>query len=179
MKKALIFGISGQDGAYLTELLLGQGYQVCGASRDAQMSGFGNLVKLGLRETVEEFSRRGRLPVELDCADWRCALSPNEQIHVMQIVREALNNSVQHARANRITVRLQGPSTGEVVVSIGDDGVGLPAKPERENHFGLNIMRERTQRLGGTLELQARPAGGLLVLLRFIPIAQRRLGSQD
>ncbi|MDS4025553.1 MAG: type IV pili methyl-accepting chemotaxis transducer N-terminal domain-containing protein [Candidatus Contendobacter sp.] len=132
-----------------------------------------------LREVVEEFSRRGRLPVELDCADWRCALSPNEQIHVMQIVREALNNSVQHARASRITVRLQGPSTGEVVVSIGDDGVGLPAKPERENHFGLNIMRERTQRLGGALELQARPAGGLLVLLRFIPIAQRRLGSQD
>ena len=56
MKRALIFGISGQDGAYLTELLLARGYHVCGASRDAQMSGFGNLVRLGLRDKVDVIS---------------------------------------------------------------------------------------------------------------------------
>jgi GDP-D-mannose dehydratase len=43
MKKALICGVSGQDGAYLAKLLLDRGYEVCGTSRDAQMSGFGNL----------------------------------------------------------------------------------------------------------------------------------------
>ena len=128
-----------------------------------------------LRDAVEEFSRRGRLPVELDCAGWQCALGPNEQIHVMQIVREALNNAVQHARASRIVVQLRGPSAGEAIIGIGDDGVGLPAKPERENHFGLNIMRERARRLGGALELHAQPAGGLLVRLRFIPVAQQGL----
>ena len=131
-----------------------------------------------LREAVEEFSRRGRLPVALDCADWRCALSPNEQIHVMQIVREALNNAVQHAHASRIAVRLRGASGGAAIISISDDGVGLPARPERENHFGLNIMRERARRLGGALELQARPAGGLLVRLHFIPTAQQRLAAE-
>ncbi|MTJ50047.1 GDP-mannose 4,6-dehydratase, partial [Dolichospermum sp. UHCC 0259] len=36
MKKALICGVSGQDGAYLAQLLLNQGYTVCGTSRDAQ-----------------------------------------------------------------------------------------------------------------------------------------------
>ncbi|MGA9756675.1 MAG: GDP-mannose 4,6-dehydratase, partial [Desulfobaccales bacterium] len=38
MKTALICGISGQDGAYLAQLLLAKGYHVVGSSRDAQMS---------------------------------------------------------------------------------------------------------------------------------------------
>jgi len=130
-----------------------------------------------LRDAVEEFSRRGRLPVELDCAGWQCALSPNEQIHVMQIVREALNNAVQHARASRIVVQLRSPSASEAIIGISDDGVGLPIKPERENHFGLNIMRERARRLGAALELQSRPAGGLLVRLRFVPTAHREAAT--
>ncbi|WP_199316266.1 GDP-mannose 4,6-dehydratase [Tolypothrix sp. FACHB-123] len=53
MKKALICGISGQDGAYLAQLLLNQGYTVCGTSRDAQISPFSNLVYLGIREQVK------------------------------------------------------------------------------------------------------------------------------
>ncbi len=53
MKKALICGISGQDGAYLAKLLLDQGYSVCGTSRDAQMSSFSNLTRLGIRDSVK------------------------------------------------------------------------------------------------------------------------------
>lgn len=52
MKKALIFGISGQDGAYLAKLLLEKGYQVAGTSRDAQMASLRNLDRLGIRERV-------------------------------------------------------------------------------------------------------------------------------
>ncbi|MCT7992161.1 GDP-mannose 4,6-dehydratase [Laspinema olomoucense] len=53
MKKALICGISGQDGAYLAQLLLSKGYTVCGTSRDAQISSFRNLTRLGIREQVK------------------------------------------------------------------------------------------------------------------------------
>jgi GDPmannose 4,6-dehydratase len=53
MKKALICGISGQDGAYLAQLLLAKGYQVVGSSRDAQISSFGNLVRLKIRAQIE------------------------------------------------------------------------------------------------------------------------------
>lgn len=52
MKKALICGVSGQDGAYLAKLLLEKGYDVTGASRDAQVSTFSNLVRLGIRDQV-------------------------------------------------------------------------------------------------------------------------------
>ncbi|MEM9215064.1 MAG: GDP-mannose 4,6-dehydratase [Cyanobacteria bacterium P01_F01_bin.150] len=56
MKTALICGISGQDGAYLAQLLLAKGYVVCGTSRDAQGSSFRNLVRLGLQDQVQIFS---------------------------------------------------------------------------------------------------------------------------
>jgi len=52
-KTALICGISGQDGSYLAQLLLDQGYHVVGTSRDAQMSSFRNLVSLGIRDRVD------------------------------------------------------------------------------------------------------------------------------
>ncbi|MDZ4814526.1 MAG: GDP-mannose 4,6-dehydratase [Pseudomonadota bacterium] len=52
-RTALICGISGQDGAYLAKLLLDKGYRVVGTSRDAQMSSFGNLMRLGIRDQIE------------------------------------------------------------------------------------------------------------------------------
>lgn len=51
-KKALIVGVSGQDGAYLAKFLLGKGYEVYGTSRDAQTSSFRNLGRLGIRDRV-------------------------------------------------------------------------------------------------------------------------------
>ena len=51
--RALVCGISGQDGAYLARLLLDRGYEVFGASRDAQIGGFANLVRLGIRDRVQ------------------------------------------------------------------------------------------------------------------------------
>jgi GDPmannose 4,6-dehydratase len=52
-RTALICGISGQDGSYLAQLLLDKGYRVVGTSRDAQISSFGNLSRLGIHEQVE------------------------------------------------------------------------------------------------------------------------------
>jgi GDPmannose 4,6-dehydratase len=56
VKRALIFGVSGQDGAYLARLLLDRGYEVHGTSRDAETQQFGNLQKLGIRDRVTTHS---------------------------------------------------------------------------------------------------------------------------
>ncbi len=50
--KALICGVSGQDGAYLAALLIEKGYEVYGTSRDAETSSFRNLRKLGILNQV-------------------------------------------------------------------------------------------------------------------------------
>lgn len=52
MKRALICGVSGQDGSYLAQLLLNKGYEVWGTSRDAQVANFGNLSSLGIKHRV-------------------------------------------------------------------------------------------------------------------------------
>lgn len=54
--KALICGVTGQDGAYLAQLLLSKGYEVFGTSRDAQMSSFTNLKRLGIFDNVVKIS---------------------------------------------------------------------------------------------------------------------------
>lgn len=56
MKTALICGITGQDGSYLARLLLDHRYEVVGTSRDAQMSNFANLDRLGIRDRVRVMS---------------------------------------------------------------------------------------------------------------------------
>jgi GDPmannose 4,6-dehydratase len=55
-KRALICGVSGQDGAYLAKLLLDNGYEVWGTSRDAQIAGFGGLDALQVRGRVRLLS---------------------------------------------------------------------------------------------------------------------------
>ncbi len=56
MKKALICGVSGQDGTYLARLLLAKGYQVYGGSRDAESSNFENHWKLGIHDQIKYVS---------------------------------------------------------------------------------------------------------------------------
>lgn len=51
--KALVCGVSGQDGAYLSQLLLQKGYEVFGTSRDASTSSYGNLERLGIRQKIK------------------------------------------------------------------------------------------------------------------------------
>ena len=53
MKKALICGISGQDGVYLAQLLLNKGYQVIGTSRNSGASHFAHLNEFGLSKDIE------------------------------------------------------------------------------------------------------------------------------
>jgi len=55
-KKALILGVSGQDGALLARLLLNKGYVVFGGTRDAETNSFRNLERLGIRDRVQTVS---------------------------------------------------------------------------------------------------------------------------
>ena len=51
--RALVCGVSGQDGAYLAQLLLSKGYEVWGTSRDAQATSFNNLALLGIKDRMK------------------------------------------------------------------------------------------------------------------------------
>jgi two-component system nitrate/nitrite sensor histidine kinase NarX len=120
-----------------------------------------------LSRTAEEYSRRGDLLVILDARIGNCRLSPNQEIHVLQIVREALNNVVRHAHAAHAWVDLSADERQTVTVTIEDDGQGLPEHLPATGHYGLTIMRERAQSLSGELSVMPRPERGTRVHLRF------------
>ncbi|RFA29947.1 hypothetical protein CAI21_09000 [Alkalilimnicola ehrlichii] len=125
-----------------------------------------------LQGTVREFSKRGELEIQLEYDLKHCPLTPNEEIHTLQVVREALANVVHHARARTCDVQLHTDAHGRVVVRVSDDGVGLPEDWQRRtNHYGSTIMQERADGLGGTLSLARRQEGGTEVKLTFTPAA--------
>jgi GDPmannose 4,6-dehydratase len=52
-KTALIFGVCGQDGSYLSRLLISKGYIVWGTTRDVKTSSFVNLEKLEVKDKIK------------------------------------------------------------------------------------------------------------------------------
>lgn len=128
-----------------------------------------------LNRTINEFADRGGVPIELETRLESCHLTPNQEIHTLQIIREALYNVLRHAQASQARVRVIHKD-GEVRVSVEDNGIGLyPATsaanalaPSPDNqHYGLNIMRERAESLRGRVVMENRPEGGTRIDLRF------------
>lgn len=120
-----------------------------------------------LRRTTEEFAERGGLGISLDLRLGRQHLSPNQEIHVLQIVREALNNVLRHAAAANAWVSLDADAEGNISVSIEDDGQGMPGNASGSGHYGLSIMRERALSLNGELTIRPRATRGTQIHLRF------------
>lgn len=121
-----------------------------------------------LQTTVAEFSDRGGIPVTLDVHLAGCTLSANEEIHALQIIREALSNVLNHARANRAEVRVTCNSDGSVSATVTDDGIGI-RQAAGAHHYGMTIMDERAKNLGGQLTVENLPTLGTRVTLHFTP----------
>ncbi|MDZ7595256.1 MAG: type IV pili methyl-accepting chemotaxis transducer N-terminal domain-containing protein [Thiobacillus sp.] len=125
-----------------------------------------------LQNTVAEFSGRGGIPITLDVHLAGCTLSANEEIHALQIIREALSNVLNHAKATKAEVRVVCNSDGSVSASVTDDGLGIHAAAVA-HHYGMTIMDERAKNLGGRLAVENLPTSGTRVTLYFVPIADR------
>jgi two-component system nitrate/nitrite sensor histidine kinase NarX len=125
-----------------------------------------------LQSTVTEFSGRGGIPVTLEVHLGGCTLTPNEEIHALQIVREALSNVLNHAQASRAEVKMTCNSDGSVSATVTDDGIGI-REAAGAHHYGMTIMEERAKHLGGRLAVENLPALGTRVTLHFVPAARR------
>ncbi len=120
-----------------------------------------------LEAVAEELSSRSQVQISIDNRIRQIRLTVNEELHVTQIVREALTNVIHHARASTALVQLSS-SGNQVTVLIEDNGRGITTEDGGEHHYGLSIMRERTRSLGGKLDIRAVPNGSR-VTLTFVP----------
>jgi GDPmannose 4,6-dehydratase len=137
MKRALIIGVSGQDGAYLAELLLAKGYDVYGTSRDANLTTFANLGRLGVRDRVRTLSvapndfrsaLTALVQVEPDevynlAGQSSVGLSFDQPVETMESISIATLNLLEAIRFTRRKIRFYNAGSGEC---FGDTG-GRPA----------------------------------------------------
>lgn len=96
---------------------------------------------------------------------------------ISRIANEAMFNALRHAQASAISLRILN-GKASVIVCVCDDGVGLDPSirlaGKRDRHYGLVGMRERAQRLGGTLKINdADPKGTEICLIIPAKIAYR------
>ncbi len=112
-----------------------------------------------LQGTVAEFSEKCQHPVQLEYHLPQNYLSANQEVHVLQIIREALSNVHRHAKANLAKVKLT-LKNDRVHVQIWDNGIGFNLENQLSGHFGLGIMEERARSLHTIIDIaQSDPVG--------------------
>ncbi|WP_432560314.1 ATP-binding protein [Granulicoccus sp. GXG6511] len=115
------------------------------------------------RQLVASLSAREGIDGSVVCPEDGMTVAGDAVLEAYHIIREALHNVIKHAQADRVTVTLQPDpeDAATLVIEVADDGVGMSAGPRRG--LGLTSMRERAERVGGSLHLGPATGGGTLV----------------
>lgn len=96
-------------------------------------------------------------------------------VQILRIIQEALANVRQHAEAQAVDLAAHVDS-GRVRFMIRDDGKGFDMANTgvQVEHYGLSVMKERAEAIGGRLRVASQPGGGTTVSLE-IPVDRRGL----
>ncbi len=142
--------------SYLQDLEPGS---VNGQSFNAALAGM-----LGSLPTGDEVVIERRLDAET------LELIPSQQVaEIMNILREAVSNSLRHGRARQIILRA-ARSDDSIALSVQDDGSGFSSDGGRGH--GLDNMQARATGLGGSLEVESSPGRGTRIILT-LPLSAR------
>ena len=119
-----------------------------------------------LRTLVEDFQNRSDIALEYVNRVDHLELPLEYELQVSHIVKEALANIASHSGANhaRLAVDLKG---NIYAFTIEDDGGGGCTFTPIEGHYGMKIMRERAQRIGGEIKVTSSDGSGTRVQLLF------------
>jgi signal transduction histidine kinase len=91
-------------------------------------------------------------------------LSPLAEVQLVRVIQEALTNVRKHASAHSVQVHLARVDH-QLAVEIVDDGRGFEQLTNLPGHFGLNMMHERMDSVGGSLSIQTQAGSGTRVQL--------------
>ena len=114
-----------------------------------------------LTKQAAPLSARHGIEVHTDLCD-EPALPLDIKEALYRIAQEALHNTMKHAQARRVDVRL-ADQAGTIVLEVCDDGRGFNPDSSFAGHLGLRSMSERATQLGGTLQIESAPGRGTCV----------------
>ena len=117
-----------------------------------------SLDTLGLADTLENLVRdwqRRNPAITLSLQhDLSAPLGPSVTLAIYRVVQEGLINALRHAHASRVAIDVQSDAQ-YIVVSVADDGIGMPSQGSQPGHFGLRGLAERVAHLGGIFNVRA------------------------
>jgi len=138
-----------------------RGYVIGLESEALRRSRFSDAV----RDFLVRMSLNGGVEVDTDIdPDCDLLLTPEQSAQLFQVCRELFLNTIKHAAAARVSVSLTQGEDG-MCLEVIDNGRGFDPANRRSGH-GLRSMEMRVRRLGGSLELDARPGAGTRVVVR-------------
>ncbi len=125
------------------------------------------LVRAPLGDLILQLSQavmsRKKLNIRVD-VDGQMSLDPEVQVGVYRLVQESLNNIVKHARATEVDIHVKMVS-GQLAITIQDNGRGFELAQGMAGGLGLGIMRERSAAIGVDLEIISKIGAGTMVCL--------------
>ncbi|NJL42018.1 MAG: GAF domain-containing protein [Leptolyngbyaceae cyanobacterium SM1_4_3] len=111
-----------------------------------------------VRNLGDSFTARSGIPVTYHMEE-NISLSPSAKIVFYRVTQESLSNIYKHAHARHIAIHLR-PLGNQVELQIQDDGQGFDISAIPVSHFGLKIMRERVNEIGGMIQIESKPHQG-------------------
>jgi signal transduction histidine kinase len=123
-----------------------------------------------LQERLETVEARGGVKTELH-VEGAEALPLPLQDELYHIAREALNNTLKHARAQTVRVML-ACADGSACLEISDDGLGFDPSNQSKGGLGLAGMKERVQKIGGHLDIETATGHGTRLVVH-VPLPLR------
>jgi len=138
------------------------------ASRPPLASDFLSVLSL----TIDRFRARYGLETQVSWPQGLTdsPLAPEIETRLLRIIQEALTNVAKHAGAGKVRLLFTFHAQ-EVQVIVEDDGCGFAPDSaetaEGNGHFGLAMMRERAEAVGGSLEIRSAPGEGTRIIVRL------------
>ena len=129
-----------------------------------------------LRNYVREFGDNSGIRVHFEVPKAFTRLSPVAELQLLRITQEALTNVRRHALASEVEVKLEN-TTESVEMTVKDNGQGfnlLDLEKSPPGYHGLNIIRERAEGLGGSVNILTAPGEGTEIRVS-LPVEKVRL----
>ena len=140
---------------------------VMGDLRPPVLDDYGLVAALGWY--ANQWTDRTRVPVDVAGEECDPRLPLVTENALFRIAQEALNNIAKHAGAAHVTIAVAAEPS-EVLLTITDDGkgfsAGAPAPPDDRCHWGLRIMQERAEGVGGVCRCESRLGEGTRVTVQ-------------
>lgn len=137
----------------------------------------GKELSQGLRELVKELKTKVPMDLSLEM-DEELNLGKGIENHLFRIIQEAMSNTLRHAKADKMEIRIHRKGDTAVKVTLRDNGIGFQLDDKKQASYGLSTMQERVREIGGSIQFITAPGKGTRIEIT-IPLLNEEIGGDD